>query len=310
MNIRGRHWLAALSIAVLVHGSLILLLWEPAESGAANLGVGGMEVSFGMAGGAPGAAAVSPPEKETLDTPEEAETVEPAETTPVETVETAALEAPVEEIAPAEPVEVEAVTPDTTEAVEVREVKPKTVTAKISKKPEPPKEAKPEEPKPVEPKPVKAAEPSPVRPAAPKEVASVAPPKEAPPTKTSSVAGSAGKSGTQKSNNTGSGETSSSGGRPGSADSYFARLQAWLEQHKEYPSSARRRRQEGTAVLTFTMDHRGEVLMARIQRGTGFSSLDEEVIRMIKRAAPLPPLPDDFPEGNLTLSVPVQFQLY
>ncbi|MBO6948071.1 MAG: energy transducer TonB [Rhodospirillales bacterium] len=302
MSIRRKHWLVAFLVAVLAHGSLILLLWEPKESGAANLGVGGMEISFGMAGGAPGATAVAPPEAKTVDAPEK-DVVEPVEPPPVETAE---VMEPLDAIEPPEPIEVEAVEPPNAETVPVAEVKPKTEAAKVPTKPTPPKEVQPETAKPVE-----VAEPeSKPEPVAPKEVASTAPPQAQPSTQAPAVAGSAGKSGTKKSANVGSGDNASSGGRPGSADSYFARLQAWLEQHKEYPSSARRRRQEGTAVLTFTMNRGGEVLAARIQRGTGYKALDEEVIKMIERATPLPPLPDDFAQGELTLSVPVQFQLY
>ncbi len=296
MTIRRRHWLTAFIIALVLHGSLILLLWEPAESGAANLGVGGMEISFGMAGGAPGTTEVPPPQKETVDAPE-TEPVEPVETPPVETVETAEVMEPVEESEPPEPVEVEAVEPPSAETVPVAEVKPKTEKAKVPKKPEPPKETQA-----VEPEPAPAPQP-------PKEIASTPPVKEVEP-QAPSIAGSAGKSGTEKTSNTGSGKDKASGGRPGSSDSYFARLQAWLEQHKEYPSSARRRRHEGTAVLNFTMSRNGEVIEARVLRGTGYASLDEEVMNMIRRASPLPPFPDDFDDARLTLSVPVRFQLH
>ncbi len=285
MNIGRRHWLAAFALALVAHGSLVLLLWKPAESGAANLGVGGMEVAFGTAGGAPGATEVPPPEVEPVDAPE-TDAVEPQETPPLEVVEA---------VETAEAVEVEAVEPPVAESIPVREAKPNTVTARIPKKPLPPREVKAVEPKPA--------------PAPPKEVAAK-PPADRPSTSAPSVAGSDGKSGTEKSSNTGDGKDTSSGGRPGSADSYFARLQAWLEQHKEYPLSARRRRREGTAVLNFTMDRSGAILEASILRGTGHASLDEEVMRMIRRASPLPPFPGDFTDARLTLSVPVQFQLH
>jgi len=298
MKIGRRHWLAASLVAVAAHGALVLLLWEPAESGAANLGTGGMEISFGMAGGAPGATAVPPPTAKTVEVSETPGVV-PTEAVPVETVDT---------IESAVPPEVSAIEPAPTEPVPVAEVPPRTVTARVPKKPRPPKEVEPVPPvEDVEPE---AAEQETVE-AAPKEVAAQTPaetPAE-PQTKAPSVAGSAGKSGTEKSANTGSGTSASAGGRPGSADSYFERLQAWLEEHKEYPASARRRRHEGMAVLNFTMNSAGEVLAARIVRGTGHAILDEEVMSMIQRAAPLPAFPDDFEQGRLTLSVPVQFRL-
>lgn len=302
MSIRRRHWLAAVFVAAVVHGSLILLLWEPTRSGAANPGVGGMDVSFGMAGGAPGATAVTPPAAKAVDAPEKA-VVEPVAPP---TAETAEVKAPLEAVEPHEPQEVEAVAPPSAEAVPVSEVTPKMELAQVPTKPTPPREAKSEIAKPVP----AATQLTASEAAAPEDVASTEPPQTQPSTDTATVAGSAGKSGTKNAAHVGHEANTTSGGRPGSADNYFARLQAWLEQHKEYPSAARRRRQEGTAVLTFTMNRGGDVMAVRIQRGTGYRALDEEVIRMITRAAPLPPLPDDFAQDKLTLSVPVQFQLY
>jgi protein TonB len=286
MTIHRKHWITAFALSILAHGALVLVLWKPAESGAANLGVGGMEVSFGMAGGAPGAEEVSPAEAQAVEPPE-TQTEQPPETIPDDPIETA--EVP-------ELLEIEAVEPPTAETIPVAEVKPKTETAKIPKKPDPPKEVKT-----VQPKPVPTPEP-------PKEIAEK-PTEPAPPKQKASIAGAAGKSGTQKSANVGSGANTSSGGRPGSSNSYFSLLQAWLEKHKEYPAAARRRRNEGTAVLTFTIHRDGRVTAAKVARSSGSSVLDKEVMSMIRRANPLPPFPEDFREQQITLSVPVQFSL-
>ncbi|MEX0693414.1 MAG: energy transducer TonB [Rhodospirillales bacterium] len=286
MTIRRKHWLAAFLFALLAHGSLVLMLWKPAESGAANLGVGGMDISFGMAGGAPGAEEVSAPETKTVE-PVETKTETPPETIP---------DTPVETVEVAEPLEIEAVEPPTAKTVPVAEVKPKTETAKLPKKIEPPKP-----PKPVEAKPAPAPQP-------PKEIATREP-EPAKPERKASVAGSAGKSGTQQSTNVGNAASTSSGGRPGSSNSYFALLQAWLEKHKEYPASARQRRNEGTAILSFTLSRDGTVKAASVVQSSGSALLDREVMAMIRRANPLPPFPDDFSEQQITLSVPVQFQL-
>lgn len=283
MNIRARHWVLGFGIAVFVHASSLALLWSPAESGSANLGVGGMDVAFGTAGGAPGAAAVDAPEVEAVEAP----TDEAVDVAPEPVVEEVAevTEAPVE--------------PVTSETVDVAEVAVEVAAVEVRKKPKPP-EARPV---PVaEPKPVHQAvtEPTPVREPAPKR----------PPTKSApSVAGSAGKSGTQRAANVGSGTDRSSGGRPGNANDYYALLQAWLEKYKEYPPKARRRRHEGMAHLTFSMDAAGKVLSARIVRSSGSQYLDEEVMKMIRRAQPLPPIPSGFNKKTLTLSIPVNFSL-
>lgn len=306
MTLQRRHWLAAWLIALTAHGSLILALWEPADGGAANLGVGGMEISFGMAGGAAGANEVSPPETDAID-PSEVETAEPTEATPVTSAETLPVEAPIETVETAAPPEPEPIEPPTVKAVPIKEPKPR---------PEPkPRLAKVKPPH----KPHRVVSPPTV--ATPKQVT----PKPAPPTVTTvttetatapaqpkrlpSVAGSRGKSGAQQSANTGSGTSASSGGLPGTSASYFAQLQAWLEKHKEYPSAARRRRRQGTAILTFTIHRDGTVDDARVSRSSGSPALDREVLAMVDRANPLPPFPSDFDQPQITLSVPVQFRL-
>lgn len=127
-----------------------------------------------------------------------------------------------------------------------------------------------------------------------------------------SVAGSAGKSGAQDSQNAGttnSTSASAGGGMPGSSADYLALVQAWLERHKEYPRRAQLRRIEGTAVLRFVMDREGKLVSYRLERGSGHSVLDEAVREMIERASPFPPLPPEIQQANLELVVPVSFYL-
>lgn len=121
--------------------------------------------------------------------------------------------------------------------------------------------------------------------------------------------GAAGRSGVGQSQQSGSAESSSGGGRPGVSVDYASILQAWLEDHKEYPRRARTRRQEGVVMLYFVMDRAGHVLEYRIDRSSGYDLLDREVEQMIRRAQPLPPLPADMTQARLELVVPVQFQL-
>lgn len=126
---------------------------------------------------------------------------------------------------------------------------------------------------------------------------------------TPSVAGAGGKAGTEASPEAGSGDASSGGGIPGAAADYMALLQAWLEKHKEYPRRAQLRRQEGTALLYFVMDRDGRVITHRLEESSGHRLLDREVEEMIKRAQPLPKMPDHMDQAELELVVPVQFFL-
>jgi len=124
-----------------------------------------------------------------------------------------------------------------------------------------------------------------------------------------SVAGAASRDGTRDADETGSGDATAGGGLPGSSRDYAATVLAWLERHKEYPRRARLRRQEGTAMLYFVVDRSGAVLEYRLQSSSSHRALDEEVLAMIERAQPLPPMPEDMERERLELIVPVEFFL-
>ncbi|MGP1254344.1 MAG: TonB family protein [Kiloniellales bacterium] len=342
MQISARHWLAALTAALLLHvGIGAALLWQAPVTGAQSAGVGGIEISLGPAGGAPGSVAADAPdavEAEAVtpaEAPQEVEPVEAALTTPppdmatpdvippepLETIEpetAQAVEAAAAEAVPVETPPVEAVPPEPLEPAEP-EVAP-TVEAEVVEA-APPEEAPPEEtvaqaivapplprrsPRPNEPpQQVAQAEPTPA-PEAPLEPA---------PTNVETAAvnpsapGAGGRSGVQASPNAGDANDTSGGGRPGAAADYMAQLQAWLEKHKEYPRRAQLRRQQGTALLYFVMDRDGQVIEYRLEESSGYELLDREVSAMIERAQPLPKMPDDLREARLELVVPVQFFL-
>ena len=91
------------------------------------------------------------------------------------------------------------------------------------------------------------------------------------------------------------------GGRAGDPQNYFSRLVAWLDRYKDYPPEVKKRKQQGTVVLAFSIDRAGEVLAARIQTSSGYPLLD--------LAAPLPPMPDSMPRERLHLAVPIEYSL-
>jgi periplasmic protein TonB len=345
MRIRSRHMGLAIGVALAIHvAAAIAMVLEPEKKGAAATGMGGIQVSLGPSGGAPGSVAqvvsevdkadpvepaaapvakpeTAPPDKaETQQPPPEtARPNEPPPPAPADVaVETAEVVQQVDEvIAIAKPEKVE--TPPPPEPVKVERPEP----------PEKPVEAKPEpvevarvEPAapPVETPPMPVTRPEPPKPQktqveptpAPRQTAALAveaPTKAKAQPAPSQTQGAAGHSGVGQSPLSGSAESSSGGGRPGVSVDYASILQAWLEDHKEYPRRARSRRQEGVVMLYFVMDRSGHVLEYRIDRSSGYDLLDREVEQMIQRAQPLPPLPDEMTQARLELVVPVQFQL-
>ncbi|PYD79153.1 energy transducer TonB [Komagataeibacter sucrofermentans] len=88
-----------------------------------------------------------------------------------------------------------------------------------------------------------------------------------------------------------------------------AALLARLEHYKRYPAQAQAGRQEGVAVLHFSMDRQGHVLSARIGHSAGHALLDEETLALLRRAEPLPVPPAEVKGDPVVLSVPVEFHL-
>jgi protein TonB len=337
-NIGKSHWLGAGMLALLLHAGLFLTIPGKADSGAVATGSGGLEMSFGPAGGAAGGIPVKPTEvTETKPEETEAET-DPVEqeTKPVEEIaETVPDVVPEQQVAeiPDQPVEQivetipEPVVESVQEVVPVEKVEPvrnvETVPVEVAEK-------TPEQTKPVEPEPVKAVEKKPekvverkppeVR-VKPKQVAkAVAPPKPAPAReapvqkaepvkKQASIAGSAGKAGAGQSTATGSSQSASSGGQAGVRRDYFAMILALLDRHKRYPSRERSLRKQGTAHIAFLLHRNGSVSGARIVRSSGRRALDRAALQMLRDAAPLPPVPDAIPDSDLKLQVPVDFTI-
>ncbi len=93
------------------------------------------------------------------------------------------------------------------------------------------------------------------------------------------------------------------------AADYTAMLASWLARHKRYPRAARRRNIEGVVTLSFTVNAAGSVTQYEIVDSSGYEMLDQEVAKMLKRAAPLPAIPADLGRSSFTVTIPVRFEL-
>lgn len=263
MQLRVRHWFAALSAAALTHAGLVGHFYAPSQppAGARGIGLSGIEIALGPAGSAPGVAEAVTAPTETADDvqhPNEVETVQEVKPLPL---------------------------PEQTPVAKARPVAP-VPTPQSEMKAELPVDAKT---KPVTP--ARADNPAPL------------------PQKQSAPQGANGKGGAKDRPELGDGDTDAGGGVPGAEHDYFAMLSAWLERHKQYPARAQRRRQEGTVYLRFVVDREGEVLSYQVERTSGYALLDREVEKMIRRASPLPPMPNELLQSRLELVVPVSFYM-
>lgn len=168
------------------------------------------------------------------------------------------------------------------------------------------------------PKPRPAAKARPVEKPRPAQVAAV--PKPAAPVAESAApasagapsdaggrgAGSGGGTGGGVGRATGSGRGS---GAPSALAAYLSRVRGKLEAVKRYPALAKRRGTEGTARVAIVIDAAGRPDGVRIAASSGSPLLDEEVERMVARAAPFPPLPAELGEPSVRLVVPISFAI-
>lgn len=80
---------------------------------------------------------------------------------------------------------------------------------------------------------------------------------------------------------------------------------AYLERRKQYPPGARARGEVGTVYVRFRIDGEGNVLTTSLVGSSGFTSLDEAVLSLVRRASPVPAPP---PEANRLVTVPINFK--
>lgn len=92
------------------------------------------------------------------------------------------------------------------------------------------------------------------------------------------------------------------------ATRYRELLLAHIGRYRQYPPEARRDRVEGTVWVRFVLDRNGRVVRAWIETSSGRSLLDQEAVAAIRRAEPLPPIPNGFPD-RIDITLPIEFDL-
>jgi len=95
----------------------------------------------------------------------------------------------------------------------------------------------------------------------------------------------------------------------GPGDDYLERLRRWLNKYKRYPDQAKKDKQQGQLIVSFTILRDGTVTNPRIERSSGFPLLDDAALGMLRDASPVPPLPPSYRAASATIDLPVEFEL-
>lgn len=90
---------------------------------------------------------------------------------------------------------------------------------------------------------------------------------------------------------------------------YVRALMAALIAQRTYPAEARRQRARGVVSVRFTLDRQGHVLASSIARSPGHAILEQAALDVLRRADPLPAIPDALGVDRLTVTVPIEYSL-
>ena len=66
---------------------------------------------------------------------------------------------------------------------------------------------------------------------------------------------------------------------------------------------------EGDVVVELVLDSSGKIKSKRIAQPSGHEALDKAALEMVEKAAPFPVPPEILRNGDITITVPVPFQL-
>lgn len=91
---------------------------------------------------------------------------------------------------------------------------------------------------------------------------------------------------------------------------YEQMVTAWVQKFKNIPDEARAQGLQGETIVRVRTDRRGNVRYYMLERSTGHAALDRAAIDMIRRANPVPAVPNDYPPGDtVEFLIPVSFRL-
>ncbi len=286
-----------LALSIAIHGVILLALvvvWPRHEEEEASPVPAPVAVSLAAAGGAPASTPTAVREEVAAT-----DAIEPlAETEPEEVK---AVDMAAEPVKPPEPVEaIPAVPAENATVAAIPETVPAIEPPPPTAAPEPVPEATPAK----EPETTTAKEPEP-----PAKVETPATKSEPSPAEETANSTEPSTNATNAAAPAATGSAAATASVSAGVTNYAAVLQAWLQDHMRYPRRAKLRNMQGTATLWLSIDAEGHVLDFRIKESSGHDILDSEVEDLVRRADPMPPVPEAMQASSIEFVVPVQFVL-
>jgi protein TonB len=91
-------------------------------------------------------------------------------------------------------------------------------------------------------------------------------------------------------------------------DAFRSVLLSHIQHYRDYSQSARDSRAQGVVLLHFAMNRNGDVIDVWVEHSSGQVSVDAAAIATVRRAQPLPRIPDTLPD-RLSITFPLSFEL-
>lgn len=101
-------------------------------------------------------------------------------------------------------------------------------------------------------------------------------------------------------------ESYGGGGMDEVVSAYLMMIKQKIESGKRYPPDALKREEEGEVHLKFKILPDGNVEDVVVIKSSGFPSLDEDSVRLVKSVAPFPPFPGRY---SFSIKVPITYKI-
>jgi len=90
---------------------------------------------------------------------------------------------------------------------------------------------------------------------------------------------------------------------------YLGSLKKELEKGKNYPSTARRLKQEGSVRVRFTIQQDGRISDVEISESSRYSALDKSALEAVKNMGRFQPIPSVLNKKSWRIEIPIQYKL-
>ncbi len=88
---------------------------------------------------------------------------------------------------------------------------------------------------------------------------------------------------------------------------YAKSIQVKIAKEKIYPALAKKRRQQGKAILSFKLNRDGKVFDLRVEKSSGYETLDQAARRAIEKGEPYPLIPETLNKKYAYFKIPISF---